>query len=65
MLGRKTYVALASVMKEQLDKASSAKEVEIVRSVANSIADEFQADNPRFDRGRFMNACGLPKSASN
>lgn len=31
----------------------------IVNEIALGLAREFAADNPRFDRERFMQACGL------
>lgn len=31
-----------------------------LRMVAEAIAEECYLDNPRFDRDRFMAACGLP-----
>lgn len=30
-----------------------------MREVANSLASVFQRDNPRFDRERFLKACGI------
>lgn len=30
-----------------------------VHNVANGLARVFSADNPRFDRARFMRACGI------
>jgi hypothetical protein len=27
--------------------------------IASGLADQFQAMNPRFDRGRFLDACGV------
>lgn len=27
--------------------------------LAHNLADELQADNPRFDRDRFLRACGI------
>jgi len=30
-----------------------------IRNVALSLADQFRRENPRFDRVRFLKACGL------
>lgn len=32
-----------------------------MRDVATALAAIFAADNPRFDRARFMQACGFPE----
>ena len=31
--------------------------LDTVQDIGNILADIFQADNPRFDRGRFLSAC--------
>lgn len=30
-----------------------------VTEAAHALADQFQTDNPRFDRDRFLKACGV------
>lgn len=63
---KKLYVAVASI----IDNARRLAENEpndvarkiasgYVRLVADALSTEFTADNPRFDRARFMTACGL------
>lgn len=62
MMTRKHFKAMA-------DGILSAKETtsEIlgssycIRLAAEAIADACQSDNPRFDRARFMTACGFGK----
>ena len=66
---RKDYVAMAEVVKATTfgtfhhDEVTGQVKVwnDDVRSAefAGRVADVFAADNPRFDRGRFMAACGL------
>lgn len=58
---RKDYIAIAKVLLQaQLcaseDKYNSAEQA--IGGVAREIASVFQQDNPRFDRRRFMAACG-------
>jgi hypothetical protein len=53
---RKDYVVIARCFASvRLDL--SAKEV--VGRLAQSLADEFVDDNPRFDEARFLKACGV------
>lgn len=33
-------------------------------ALVRQFADMFARDNPRFDRGRFIQACGTPEGAS-
>ena len=50
---RKHYIAIAKAIAElDLPKPNKA-------AVADTIADCCQADNPRFDRARFLAACGI------
>lgn len=53
---RKDYVVIA----EAIRKASQAPGyAERNAFVAHAIADALAADNPRFDRARFLSACGV------
>lgn len=62
---RKHYEAVAAVIRDEVDSVSDLPTVQavIVRisllNVADGLADVFAADNPRFDRERFLAACGL------
>lgn len=52
-MSRKHYVKFAEMVKFlNLDIKDKAE-------VANEMADIFAGDNSRFDRGRFLTACGL------
>ena len=61
---RKDYEALAQAIHGALNWdggnpwASSSQYRYTVR-VAHNIADMLEQDNPRFDRGRFLKACGI------
>lgn len=69
-LSRKHYTAIADTFKrhratpdmfEQSSKAGrefySAQNTTL-KVVAEALADYFKLDNPNFDRGRFLRACG-------
>lgn len=49
---KKLFIAVARIISEQADPA-------IRRSLAESFAAIFAAENGRFDRDRFFTACGL------
>ena len=59
---RKDYVRFAAMFKSvhvyylSQDKPDGEKAVEWI---ANKSADIFQADNPAFDRAKFLKACGV------
>jgi len=52
---RKDYVMLAEVVKN-LDEVIDEYALEVL---AGNMADALAADNDRFDRGRFLSACGV------
>lgn len=59
---KKLYVAVASIIAAEFNKQirlNCPTAANAIRNVAVSLAQEFTADNPRFDRTRFMTACGL------
>lgn len=60
---RKDYELIAQLIRDQLDAASndSAKEHAhaYLGALAKDMAHEFAANNPRFDRARFLKACGV------
>lgn len=41
------------------DTLIASHQTEMVRTIARDFADEFRASNPRFDRERFLSACGI------
>ena len=65
MLTRKHYKAIAEIIKTQRDLATvfAGKQFAIQRisDIVDGLADYFAQDNPRFDRARFLAACGLEK----
>lgn len=54
---KKHYEAIARVFRRNTDLPAAAGAA--VRETARELADVLQADNPRFDRDRFLTACGL------
>jgi hypothetical protein len=65
---RKDYVMIAETIRELLadiDRESPGMREVLtgermgVASVARRLADQLRQDNPRFDRTRFIEACGL------
>ena len=54
---RKHYVAIAEILRARKGIWSTA---ELARKdIAERIADTMANDNPRFDRARFLKACGV------
>jgi len=56
-MSRKHFVAVARVLASQL--ATDASRYPAVKSIAEGLAEVFAAENPRFDRTRFLRACGV------
>jgi hypothetical protein len=62
---RKDYEIIAravSVVKstyDEVDGAYTEIALEVIDELANQLSLELQIDNPRFDRERFREACGL------
>lgn len=54
---RKDYVAVAEKIRARAEEYTYVPD--LIIEFANDIADVFKADNPRFDRGRFLSACGI------
>jgi len=52
---RKDYVMIAEVIKN-LDEVIDEYALEVL---ADNMADSLESDNPRFDRDRFLSACGV------
>ena len=63
-LSKKNYEAVAAVLAgskrtgPELDGWDLGYEAHRI-NIADDLADYFAADNPRFDRARFLKACGL------
>ena len=62
MMTKKTFVAVAAQVKSDRAKAQREGDELLAISAANAaniFADLAQKENPRFDRDRFLRACGL------
>jgi hypothetical protein len=55
MLTRKVFEEQAAIIKKHLPKVGR----EFSHEMASDLADYFERENPRFDRERFLEACGL------
>jgi hypothetical protein len=53
---RKDYVLIADAIKAQHKPHN---DPETIQEIALSIADLLEGDNARFDRARFLTACGV------
>jgi hypothetical protein len=68
-LSKKDYEAVAGIVKRAREVAANKAIHEpnawvgganiMSKAIALGVADYFAADNPRFDRVRFLKACGL------
>jgi hypothetical protein len=52
---RKDYQALAKALREELDEATDGFQW---ANCVHAVAAVLRADNPRFDKPKFMDACG-------
>ena len=62
MLTRKVFEQIAASVKKSVDKADETLDAnlyEFAAEMANELADYFERENPRFARGRFLDAYGL------
>jgi hypothetical protein len=55
MLTRKVYEAQAAIIARHVPKAGR----DTCYDIATDLANYYEKDNPRFDRTRFFEACGL------
>lgn len=56
---RKDYVAIAAAIETAYRNAPGGNGQAQIYALASAIADHMAADNARFDRERFMRACGV------
>lgn len=57
---KKHFIAIAHTIRTQLEaREKDAAEIEGIESVARALCADFYAANPRFDRARFLAACGV------
>jgi len=59
MLSRKHYCAIARIMADDYPLAENNTPADVWQRAVNHLAEYFTQDNPRFDRARFLKACGL------
>jgi hypothetical protein len=58
MMTRKQFEMLAEIVR-RVDLNEYAYQDTIRKRIANTIADELDKENPRFDRRKFLTACGV------
>jgi len=58
-MSRKDYVMVAAEFAWVLKRHESKEAVAALSELANELANGFKRDNSRFDRQRFLTACGL------
>jgi hypothetical protein len=58
-MSRKDYIKMAALLKAQREGIQNLESLKIVDSVIKATADMFAEDNPRFDRDRYLKACGV------
>lgn len=58
-MSRKDYVAIADVFAKAADSTVRRTKRDVARELAEEVANVFAADNPAFDRERFLKACGV------
>jgi myosin-crossreactive antigen len=57
---RKDYIMIAKIIAHNQPQFKEGEEGQtLLWILANQFATELQADNPRFDRARFLAACGV------
>ena len=57
---RKDYIRFAAMLKqERVFKGGSLAQDMIMARFTAKIADIFEQDNPRFNRAKFLKACGV------
>lgn len=57
---KKHYEAMATIIKEAYDKCPTQNTTRY-DDIVYPLADYFATDNPKFDRERFLTACGITK----
>lgn len=61
-LSRKYYQGIADVMLREHQVCAVAQDntaIESIITIVDDLANYFEKDNPRFDRDRFLEACGM------
>ncbi len=59
-MSRKDYIAIAQALKGTKEiHASTLGAASVLHQAADLIADALASENPRFDRQKFISACGF------
>ena len=62
---RKDYVLIAQILKQNSkDFIAGEDGFAVIQIIAKQLADALETDNPRFDRDRFLVACGVTSDLS-
>jgi hypothetical protein len=63
---KKHYEAIARILATHISagKMRTVWEIEAGIAIARDLADYFASDNQRFDRVRFLTACGIERSSA-
>lgn len=56
---RKDYVAIAAAVRASLSATPGKQAPLLAQNIVESIACVMERDSPRFDRERFLKACGV------
>ena len=56
---RKDYIAIAAIFSQQVAQDAGKRGHTITQQLAERMADMMASDNSRFDRARFLKACGV------
>lgn len=57
---RKDYVLIADILKNNREDFIKGEDgFTVIEIIANQMANALEEDNPRFDRARFLEACGV------
>lgn len=65
-MSKRHFEAVARVLRDALEHeqfADSRAGARVAESIARELADVFADENPRFDRARFLRACGVEDAA--
>jgi len=54
---RKDYRLIARALRRLEGRASSERDHDLLRELVDELSDELKADNPSFDRDKFIDAC--------
>ncbi len=58
-MSRKDYVGIAKAIHATLEGCQSLSETTVCFDLANKLATLMESDNERFDRQKFLSACGF------